>query len=996
MSERCRRRLLGRTRARSTARELLARGLLFLSTVKSRLARRAKDGRESRTLFLEARKERGALQVLALSMGVHVEGAKRPWPRRPELHSFLTCALVLCTCQSETENAPPPEVHVDAELHGYKALVEVGEELRYVLDDEIVIRIPEVVPDLTLAHVERAHLNEIALPAPETRGEHRLYRVTLETPPSSGDLVLRDAYDRPLRTWPLAPDVELPAGLKEILERGDDAASATAIENALADLAPRARVVALVALARIQQRGGNADAIIAAWDRAGEAALEAHVPTEASRCFRAAAYHAVTYRRFGTALDRLDRAESIDGPVEHVSGRLLAARYRALVLRERGDHRHAVEILTHAAAEARARGLDNESPWIVRMLALLLVELGRYREGLSRFEELGPRFLAGDEAEQSAFEVDRGWVLLRAMESRAIAWDLGQPRAALERARSLASSIGRRDLEADAMANLIWVAHLAGDRRRAEELRTEYDQLDPGRGRRGGLFVEIADGHLRTDAGDLRGALAAFSRARERALFENDGLESEYSWRALYGTASALRRNGQPGALQAVRRAVDAVLQLALRTDLHDSRALFLRDREQLFADAVEWSVDAEEEAAAFAFAEAAHTQFLRSLEGGLRGERLGPVERARLEALRAEYGEARAEYETGETERELLAGAALQRFEARRANERARLAELFERAYAYLDEVAPVAPSLPSIEAIWRALAPTEALVSVVALGDRYRSFLVRPGRLQTHLMDIPANALDSWRPELAGVTHVYLVAAAPGARDLHRAADPNGVFWLQHFSLSYLPYASVLERTVIGRSGRAVVAADPDDDLPEARVEAARVAERLGGSLHLIGAEVTRDALLHAIDHARVFHFAGHGRLEASESWDSHLDLANGEMLTLEDLIVSRPQVGLVVLSGCETASVADGQEIALADGFVLAGAQTVVAADGVVDDARAGEFIHAFYAAGGESDPVAAYRRVALASLTTGADVAFRVVGFRNRRANETEPRLEERTP
>jgi cellulose synthase operon protein C len=916
-----------------------------------------------------------ALRVVVDAMGEHAETAQRARARTPRLCGVLVCALLACEPEPPLALAP-----FDVELHGYDALAEIDGEIHWVLGDSLVLRVPAGAHALELTNVEEGRRREITLSPPEVRGEYALVRAELDRP-LSGDLVLRDARGAAIRSWPLAQDSALPAELAAILERGDDSASAPALQSALARLAPREKILALVELARIAERVSDIDAVIAAWDRASAAAHGARVPTEASRCLRAAAYHALHHRRYPETLERLERSEAIDRPLGHTLGIVRSARYAALVAQARGDYRDAVQYLESAADDAWSRGLDTDLGWIATTLSLLLVDLGRYDEALGELERAAPTMAGGDEATRFAFEINLGWVSMLGMEHGAFEWDLERPRRSFDRARRLARALRRRDFEANAISNLLWVAYLDADDRRARSLLREFDALDPRRESSDGRFADIVDGRLRLDDGDLAGALSAMARARERALDETEGLESEYSWRALYGTAEVLHRSGDSNAARiAIDDAIEAVIDIAMRTDMRDARAALLRDRSRLFADGVGWSLDAGDTSRAFEIAEIAHTHLLRGLESAVRTARLSPVERARFEMLRERYLSAREAYERGASERDLLAGAELQSFEVRRAAEREALSALFARVYAYLDEVAPIAFTPPSAESVSRALAGDEALVTVVALGAEHVSFLVRSGRVSFRWLDAPSSALDVWSAELEGVAHLYVVAASPDAGARKRARDAAARPWLDRFGISYLTHASLVERDRSYPHGRALVVADPDDDLPGARREARRAAEDLDRPAQLSSGEVTREALLDGIDGARFFHFAGHGELEEAQPWDSHLDLADAETLALEDVLVARPNVGAIVLSGCETADVTRAESIGIADAFVLAGARTVIAADGALADAPAREFVEAFYDAGGASDPMGAYRRAALDVLARGGELRFRALGLR----------------
>jgi hypothetical protein len=150
-----------------------------------------------------------------------------------------------------------------------------------------------------------------------------------------------------------------------------------------------------------------------------------------------------------------------------------------------------------------------------------------------------------------------------------------------------------------------------------------------------------------------------------------------------------------------------------------------------------------------------------------------------------------------------------------------------------------------------------------------------------------------------------------------------------------------------------RALVLADPRLDLPQARREGEEVAQRLrerGWSVELrTGADVRRLDVERRLGEVVLLHYAGHGRDQAEGRWDGALLLADGE-LEVADIVAADVVPRWVVLSGCQTAMIGQG-DLSLAQAFVLAGAEAVVATSSVVGDRRAREFSSALYAVSAE---------------------------------------------
>ena len=83
----------------------------------------------------------------------------------------------------------------------------------------------------------------------------------------------------------------------------------------------------------------------------------------------------------------------------------------------------------------------------------------------------------------------------------------------------------------------------------------------------------------------------------------------------------------------------------------------------------------------------------------------------------------------------------------------------------------------------------------------------------------------------------------------------------------------------------------------------------------------------------------------------WDSRLSLARDDTLEVPDVLVLSQAPTIVVLSGCET-GLADPLALAggmsLAQGFVLAGSQRVIASSGTLGDAAAAGLMADLYGA------------------------------------------------
>jgi hypothetical protein len=199
----------------------------------------------------------------------------------------------------------------------------------------------------------------------------------------------------------------------------------------------------------------------------------------------------------------------------------------------------------------------------------------------------------------------------------------------------------------------------------------------------------------------------------------------------------------------------------------------------------------------------------------------------------------------------------------------------------------------------------------------------------------------------------HVYIVDN-PQADALIRRVPSE-------LTTSLIPYAGWLHRAPFTTRKPPVVLGDPDGSLPAAHAEATEVAAFLGVQAK---SRATIDDFVRLVDHAAVFHYAGHGVLTAQDPFETHLRLSNRTRLRLVDVLTHRPRIGLTVLSGCETgsrAALAGEHAVGLAQAFLTAGTERVLAATRPVDDRATRAFMQRFYAAGGARTPALALRAV-----------------------------------
>lgn len=229
-----------------------------------------------------------------------------------------------------------------------------------------------------------------------------------------------------------------------------------------------------------------------------------------------------------------------------------------------------------------------------------------------------------------------------------------------------------------------------------------------------------------------------------------------------------------------------------------------------------------------------------------------------------------------------------------------------------------------------------------------------------------------------IGAVEEITVVAGGLlGLLPLHAAWCPDSStatgrhYAVDSAAISYVPNARSLttarERAARAGYGKALVVADPTstglEPLPSARFEA--MAMSAGSTSVLAGSDATADRVRDGLRTAEVLHFACHGIADLLSPVDSRLALADGESLTLRDLLALKVTARLAVLSACETAMPGTDlpdEALGLPMGLLQAGAAGVVASLWAVHDLSTTMLMVEFHRrwAGGELSPAQALRQ------------------------------------
>lgn len=204
------------------------------------------------------------------------------------------------------------------------------------------------------------------------------------------------------------------------------------------------------------------------------------------------------------------------------------------------------------------------------------------------------------------------------------------------------------------------------------------------------------------------------------------------------------------------------------------------------------------------------------------------------------------------------------------------------------------------------------------------------------------------------AGVLHVALHPSIAHL-DVH-SLEHDGRPLVDHLPISYVLDARPKVRETTPESephaffSSVLIVADPTSELPKARSEATLVAQQVqaGSTALLLGTQATRRQVLEQWNSLELFHFAGHSNFHGTDGLLSHLKLANGEQLSVSDVLATGSAPKHVVLAGCEAAATRRGTQsgLGLSLAFLAAGSRTVVGPTRQVSDLLGRQFSRLLY--------------------------------------------------
>jgi tetratricopeptide (TPR) repeat protein len=701
--------------------------------------------------------------------------------------------------------------------------------------------------------------------------------------------------------------------------------------------------------------------------------------------------------RVHNAIDRLQLAAAREmlsslrlPPEAPAESRIAVLYYQGLLAEKEGDYRSALTE-TQKAVEIAERLKLNLRRWIAEeQMALLLRGVGRTREAAELFERLRRTAQSADACYEAQLLANQAWATLL---SREAGERLGDPTPLFEQALATYQTCPSFSLDkrVNLLTNLALSQLQEGRLDRAKDLLDEARELEPHPPLPQTLWWLDLEARIALQEEQPAEALRLFERLEElaRGTSSPDG-----QLRAVFGQARSQRSlKEETAALVTLRRAEELLDEQSLQVPIHEGRETFMATRQAIVSLHVEILLDQGRTAEALDVARHSRSRMLRQLERSDRLASLPPDRRSRWERLLTHYQERRAALEERAQDDGRLPADQLRREQAARQAEMESLKEILDQAFLMLDD-APGArdEALPPPR-------PGELLLTWCPLSRGWVGFAANGRTIATYRFDLPGGALLlpgelsrrlllPFREEIAKAPRLRILPAGPlQGVDFH-ALPFEGDVLLARRPVVYGLDLPVPRGSAQPTGRRALLVADPRDDLPGTLSEARTVRKALEDGPHpwrteeLQSRDASAEAVRRRLTQVDLLHYAGHGTYSGFGGWDSSLLLAGATRLTLGDLLALDRVPAWVVLSGCDTGRTSieiPVESLGLAHAFLLAGSRAVIASVRPADDRTVPAFFTGLYQRlDRETDTAVAFQQAQLAwrEQNPGADWA----GFR----------------
>lgn len=691
----------------------------------------------------------------------------------------------------------------------------------------------------------------------------------------------------------------------------------------------------------IASRRSEARGAIDHWRRSAAIGEEAGVVSKSINDRLSAAYMAiVAVRDLPLARSLLEevRARSL---ADYAPGEVHLNYYEGQLALYTGDFRSALRAYEEVERSSSRLSLGRTWAFAVQERALIFVSMGLYERARALIDQLLAEARSKNDPCNEAFPTHNlAWAALSAA-------DAGTPLdvdviATARRAYELFSTTCPDPIQAEnARANLALALVQSGA---ASAAREALAGVDDSKETPPFITMWLRDIDARIDMSEKHFGAALEKYSRLYVLAERAG-SPEAAFRALAGRAAALKALGRESAAVAAyieaERSLEAQQKNIAIAD--DARTRFLAAHQQTIVSLIDLLSEQNRNDEAIAAARRARLRGVRGLQREMSIASLSSADRSRWEAAVGKYKKLREELDHQVVESWGVADSARHVSETSRKSLEAQLS-------LALDEALEIAEPRADDTTRNEELVEGELVIGYYPAGRGWIAFAKSPDDAVVARLpaDSPPSAfLDVFAKQIDGARRIrFLVDGRLGAIDFHalafRGAPLAGSREVVYAVDLPLSYAAKRDQ----RS--ALLVADARGDLPSARDEATMVERRLEAMdvpvKVLLARDATRNAVSSALARASLFYYCGHGKFGGSSAWTSALLLADSTVLSVGDILELPTAPTEVVLSGCETGQIGElpGDQLGIAQAFVLSGSRTVIAASRPVRDETARAFI------------------------------------------------------
>lgn len=702
----------------------------------------------------------------------------------------------------------------------------------------------------------------------------------------------------------------------------------------------------------------RADEALELYARAGAAYAENGLQTLDLEVQLAVAYIEYLKGHYYEALRRFNSVHEAGGTILNAADRALTDLDLAAVYLHLNSLGDAADAADRAAAGFGSAGMTRELGNARRMRAVAAARMGDDETAAVIFDEVIGLYEDGGNPVQLA---------LTQLELAAVALHRGDFAAADDAARAAARPLGR-------------------------------EALAPKR-----RLARVLEARAALGLGDV-GRASRVARAALKSAADSEDDAVAYQCHAVLAQVARARGQRQV-ALDSFRSAIAAVERMRSRIVVDNLKTRFLEDKVELYEGAVELCLDEEtpeRTAEALRTLELAKSRSLSDLLSGylrefVPGGESGRAARARFKSLVDELAWYRSKLDRSDNEPPSGEGA--RRELRRRTHEvelcEARVTAAFQRLQVEDERFAELqAPRVADAEELQALVAEDEAIVEFLEAGDHYSAIVVTRDGLTAVRHLAPATEVNRlleglrfqmdkfvYGREFADREIVHLRRSADVylaklyealLAPIERAAGGRDLVVVPHGRLHYVPMHAllngnqyVIEQRGVSYAPSATVFAlcSPERERSTAppllcgvsdvsAPEIAREIEMLGrlfpAATVLTGDGVTREAVAREAESCGILHIASHAVFRSDNPMLSSLRLSDGD-LTFYDVFNLRVSADLVVLSGCNTGTVAvgAGDELhGLMRGFLYAGAPSLLISMWAADDASTASLMRTFY--------------------------------------------------